>query len=324
MSEQPEVQAGPIVKVARDLSEILRLHEALLTQAVHKATDRLMPGGEAMVALGHVANLESWENLNEASETLGRAYTSAEDEDPEDAWTAFQLIEFWSEAWRRERDAEYDMRPTLVSEASFLKHSLDWAWQHQEDSWISFAKDVNRARVSLENILYAGEREERTRVPCVNEECLRKPNLIKIYAAGDEHDDRWKCPACKTRYDVTEFQNAYVKRLRSDGALRHIPLRDAIGTLKGFGRSENTVRGWLKPKMRHEADICPECDSSWAPSKRDRDCPDCDTPLVPVHVLAEPDEVIEGYCEISTRKRFVWWPDLWRKHLSAETRKESA
>src|SRR5690606_19190608 len=58
------IHASPLVKVARDLSEIERLYEHLLVQAIHNANSRLMPGGEAMVALGNVGSPNLWaENI---------------------------------------------------------------------------------------------------------------------------------------------------------------------------------------------------------------------------------------------------------------------
>src|SRR5690349_17684165 len=93
---QPRDKEGPmsnLVDVARDLREIERMATELQDQAVADANHPLMPGGRAMVALGPVASLEAWENYEQATErTMSgipgyeRIYTSAEDEDPEQAW----------------------------------------------------------------------------------------------------------------------------------------------------------------------------------------------------------------------------------------------
>ena len=270
-----------MTKVARDLTEILNLHARLASQAEHQASHPMMPGGMAMVALAGVANLEAWENLNDATERYSRAYTSIEDEDPEEAWSAFQLIEFWSESWRRERDAEYDgSRPTIETEANFLRWSLEWAWQN-EVAWDDFAADINRARVKLENILHAGNRVELSRIVCP--QCESKPRLIVLRGKSEDgHDDRWKCSGCGTRFDADDAQRAHAKMLRSEGAERWVHQADAIATLKAQGRPERTIRAWLS-----------EGEGS-------------------------------GYCDPKTHQVWVWWPDLWRRHLATPTRKRAS
>lgn len=279
--EQPEVEVGPVTKVARDLTEILELNARLLTQAVSKANAKVdgtgLPGGAAMVALAPAASHEAWENMNQASERYGLAYTSAEDEDPEDAWSPFQQLDFWAEQWRTEHGMEFEPtphrpRPTIASEANFIRWALNWAWDN-EAHWDDFAADVNRARVKLEGILYAGRRQERTRIIC--SECEAAPRLIVLRG---HNDDSWKCPGCKHRFDADAVQRAHAKMLRSEGAERWLHQIDAIGLLKAQGRPERTVRAWLA------------------------------------------DGEGSGYCDPKTHEVWVWWPDLWRKHLVTPTR----
>jgi hypothetical protein len=270
---EDEVQAGPVVKVARDLTEILRLYAELQEQAVNDSTSRLMPGGRAMVELGPVTNLERWENMTAAGERLGRAYTSAEDEDPDEAWSAFQLIEFWSEQWRRENGAEYDQRPTIATEANFLRYLLDWAWDH-EPMWDDFAADIRRARVRLEDVLTEGHRVEKTRVLC--NLCAEPRHLIRLVGT-EGREDTWKCPSCKARLDLDGFSRAYAAMLRSTNAERFITLSDAVLTLVAQGRGERTVRRWMASE-------------------------DVDT-------MVDPE----------SRRTLVYWPDLWRLHLTTRT-----
>jgi hypothetical protein len=246
-----------------------------------------MPGGLAMAALGNVANLEAWGNMQQATERheagvegYKRAYTSAEDEDPEEAWSPLQLLEFGSEEWRRVHDAEYDTRPTFESEAGFIRWALNWAWDH-EPRWDDFAADIRRARVGLENILYAGRRQERSRIVCVD--CEPEVRLLLLRGVADDGgDDQWKCPRCKKRYTSDDAQKAHAKMLRSKGAERWLHQTDAIALLKGQGRPERTVRDWLA-----------EGEGS-------------------------------GYCDPKTHEVWVWWPDLWTRHLVTPTRKHSA
>jgi hypothetical protein len=289
-----EVQASPVVKVARDLTAILDSYERLQAQAINLSAAPAMPGGAAMVALGNVANMEAWENRQQAMERVVagaygervtmRAYTSVADEDPDEAWSAFQLIEFWSEDWRHIHSMDFEPtpnrpRPTIASEANFVRWALDWAWDN-EPYWDDFAMDINRARVRLEDILAEGKRFEKSRIEC--DRCDSKAGLIVFRGTADDgSDDRWKCsnPACKARLNSDDVQRAHAKMLRSEGAERWVPQADAISLLKAQGRPEPTIRAWLAEG------------EGW------------------------------GYCDPKTHQVWVWWPDLWRKHLTTPTRK---
>lgn len=284
--EATEPDAGPVVKVARDLREILRLHDELLAEAEASGDHPSIPGGAAMVALGNVANMETWENLHQASERYGRAYTSVESEDPDDAWSAYQLIEFWSESWRRERGEDYDMKRTIGTEANYVRGRLEWAAE-KEPHFTEFAADINRARLRLEDIVHQGERVERTRIEC-NQCEPRRPDesrtlLIRLYgAAPDGSDDRWKCPSCKVRLDADGIHRAHAKMLHSEGAERWIHQGDAIGTLRAQDRPERTVRQWIS------------------------------------------EGIGTAFCDPVDHSVWVWWPELWRKHLTTATRKRGA
>lgn len=330
--DQPEVSTDAVTKVARDLTEILRLHDALLTQAVSHGDDPDIPGGESMTALGNVANIEAWANYHDATERheLGqanyrRAYTSVIDEDPDEAWSAFQLIEFWSERWRAEHGAEYDKRPTIASEANFLRYTLNWAWDH-ELHWDEFAADIRHARLHLEDIIYAGKRQDRTRVTCDRENCPH-PRLIRIVHGEDPAggSDWYKCPACKHRFDADGFKKAHARMLGSAGMEKYLRQREAVATLVGQGRGLRTIRRWLGPPIEHVADRCTVCRRKWPPQEYPA-CPGirrkgdeaCGGELKPVK-RGSLENVIEGYCDVETRQVWLWWPDLWRKHHETRT-----
>lgn len=267
-----ETTIHPVTKVARNLSAIEDMTAALLTQAVHKANDREMPGGDAMVALASVASPEAWEHIFEAAEAHERDTTYADDQD--DTWEPpLQTLLFWSEQWRAEHGYELDRRPTIASEAGFIRWALNWAWEN-EAKWDDFARDIHRARLRLEDVLYAGRRAERSRVVCPDCDGVR---LIKVYGETERFDG-WKCPACKKRLDADEFKRAHAKQLRSQGAERYVQWRDALATLRTQGRPERTVRQWVI------------------------------------------DGEVDGFCDLSTRVLWVWWPDLWRLHVATPTR----
>jgi len=314
-------------RVARDLSAIEDLVVHLESEAIALARDRLMPGGRAMVALAPDADITEWaeqiaylefRHYATCPKTNHRRCHVADhvlDEDDQDSEDPLRTLLFWSEAWREERGFPLEgRRPTLVSESSFIRNSLEWAWDN-ELHFADFAHDVNRTRRSLESLLHAGRNADLTRVRCVA--CEKAPRLIKVRASrqpvgysclicgtdvgNEEHSHcpkstcwtplapkptRWasdpardyhKCPSCKKRYDADAFHDAYAKQLRSEGAAKFIPKRDAVHTLRAQGRSERTIRQWFE----------------------------------------------QGEVETRTSEAgavLVWWPDLWRLHLVTQLR----
>ena len=259
MTEDVEVQASPVVRVARDLTEICNMSVTLDDQALHKANDRLMPGGRAMVALADVASPATWERRIELTEHAwveadavahvdgwgvrrGKSGPTPHVADEDDEWEPpLQTLLFWSEAWRAEHNALYDQRPTIASEANFIRWALNWAWDN-ELHWDDFAADINRIRLRLENLLYAGNRVERTRVPCTNVACERPARLIKVYANHAKYD-HYKCPGCKNRYEQKDFARAKLQHLTAQGADRHVKMQDARDAID---RPERTWRKWLR------------------------------------------------------------------------------
>lgn len=230
-----------VTKVARDLTAIEELSCHLAAEAEHKANDpEYLPGGNATVSLAAVANLEAWENIFESREAHGRDTSHASDED--DAWEPpLQTLTYWSEAWRREHGYELDQRPTIASEANFIRWCLAWAIEN-EAHWDDFARDINRARLRLEDILYAGRRVQRSRVPCIEEDCERKPRLIKIYR-DEQDEDFHKCPSCKTHYPPQRYRFAKAQLLASQDANRHVKYQDALNAID---RSDRTFRKWVR------------------------------------------------------------------------------
>lgn len=158
---------------------------------------------------------------------------------------------------------------------------------------------------------------------------------------SDPAKDRWKCTSCKTRFDHNEYLAAHAKQLRSEGSNKFVILGEAIDTLKTQGRGRRTVEKWLEP-AQHIADKCSRCQAQQEPGEY----PACPEPVYDVDTGdqiydddGEPTEcggdlspiwsrdfndLVEGYCEIGTRRRWVWWPDLWTKHNKTRTRRKKA
>lgn len=285
-----EVRAAidPVTRVARDLTEIATLAAMLAPQAIAKANDRVIVGGEAMVLRAGEANLDQWAELIAFAELRHIAdpirYPYPEhvaDEDDQEHEDPLRTLLFWSEAWREEHGFPLEGRtPTLVTEAGVIRHMLNWAWEN-EPHWDDMARDINRARRRLEDVLHAGRRANRTRVPCDRGFCERKPRLIRVHAETQEQD-HFKCPSCKTRYTPEDFARALGRQLRSEGSERYVSKATAVAVLAGLGRSERTIRQWFTDGKVQTAD----------------------------------DEA-RGI-------RYVWWPDLWRLHNATRTRQRSA
>lgn len=405
---------NPVVKVARDLTEIAVLYIERRAQAIAKAADRAMPGGDAMVSLGPVADMELWANLNDTTETyrnhpderLRRTYTSEVDEDDDEHWPAHQVIAYWAGRWRAQRGEDYaDLKRSDTTEISYVRQLVDWAADH-EPQFATFATDIRRARLRMENLVHAGRRADRTRVVCDRDHCDKHPRLVRVYSprflvgwmcstcggqtpaeyrctdhghpvtasaqpcnrrigrkgertacgsntavitprpaaccntrchsfeqpievwASDATRDTWKCPSCKHYYTPAEFQRAHARMLWSDKAGRWVRIQEAVSTLISQGRGERTVRRWLGPRLE-QVDRCLDCAAIH---------PLHEYPACPAEVVEHPGEdpvvcggileprwhgnaeaVIGGYCEISTRTTWLWWPDLWTLHNTTRT-----
>lgn len=251
-----EIQAGPVVKVARDLREIESLYADVIAEAIHRAAARVdgtsLPGGVAMVALAPVGSPEEHGEQLAAAEfrhfaacpklNHTRCRYAEHQADEDDTEPILQTLLFWSEQWRDEAGYPLEGRtPSVRTEANFIRARLGWAWDNLPE-WDDFAADMNRARVRLENLVHAGVRAERSRVPCTNPACDRTPMLIRVYgqtAVEDHH----KCPACKQRYDAQSYIRAKLQLLDSQGADRHVKMQDARDAID---RPDRTWSKWLR------------------------------------------------------------------------------
>jgi hypothetical protein len=221
-----------LTKTARDLSEIMQLDFMLEAQAVAKADDHDMPGGDALAFLAPVASPEAWEHQYEAREALERPVDHVEDQ--RDEWAPpLQTLLFWSEQWRVEHGKESDRRPTIASEVGFLRQILHWAWD-EELHWDAFAADIRGARVRLEDILYAGEREE-TGMPCLYCSAL----LIRKRQQNGGLIDAYECRRCRRGYTEDEYRNVLAAAYRA-----HAPALTGPEMSERCGVTVNQIRVW--------------------------------------------------------------------------------
>lgn len=195
------IPLDPTVKVSRDLTEIAACYADLEAQAIADGDNPLIPGGPAMFALGPIANLETWEHLVQSTERFNRPLTSAEDEDPDDAWSATQLVHYWAGEWRQARGEDYDdLTRSMATELNYIRTALSWAREH-EPRWDAFAGDIRTARTRLENTVSAGRRSDRSRICCDRPTCTTKsPQLVRVYAR--RYLTGWTCTTCSTATDA--------------------------------------------------------------------------------------------------------------------------
>lgn len=242
------------IDVTQDLTAIIELADDLLTEAVIKAGDPLMPGGLAMVALAPVASPDEWAETLEAAEHRAQAkeldLPAVEDDD--DWEPPLQTLLFWSESWRVEHGYPLSAKPTLASEANFIRWALEWAWEN-EVHWEDFARDVSKARTRLESIEKAGVRPAFRGAPCLYDECRGKRLIRKTVPCRDENGEKswrltdWHCPNCKRQWSEEDYaRNVYAAVERThwlnlndeawctyDRAARHVE------------RPEGTIRSWV-------------------------------------------------------------------------------
>jgi hypothetical protein len=220
----------PVTKVAQDLSAIEELVVDLAEQAIHDANDHTLPGGDALAARAPVASPEAWQNVYEAAEERGLDLTHVLDEDDADE-PPLQTLLFWSEQWRVEREAPFEVEPhrpypTIETEANFIRWCLPWAWEN-EVHFEDFADDVRNVRARLEAILTAGRRNLRG-VQCFDcgTDLVRQSHDPKDVRACEGHDgvcfiphaacphdrgglrDWWKCPGCDRTYPLKDYARA--------------------------------------------------------------------------------------------------------------------
>ena len=227
------------MQVARDLRAIGHMAAMLGERMLDLADDPHIVGGQAMVEAARVANLEAWQHQVDTDERQAdlparlrhAPYTSVADEDPDEAWPAYQTLRYWSEAWRRERGKPDIEVPSIATETRFLGACIDWAWS-AEPHFEDFAADIRSARTKLENVVRDGIRETRSRILC--DRCANPKRLIVKYGKA-ERPSTYKAPCCKAVLTADEAKRALAKQLRSSGVERWVTLTEAVGALRVHG-----------------------------------------------------------------------------------------
>lgn len=238
------------VAIARDLTDIVTLYANLEDEATHRYASKEFPGGDALVMLGPVANLEAW-NYRQLSELMGRTHAGIVlDERSGDPTPPLLILAGWVDVIREERNQPTDLRATIKREADYIRGSLDWLISTDEHGDASFlaidelARDLHQVTRQLEDVLHDGIRPETTRVTCTMDRCDEKPRLVKVYSDTDEKYDSWLCPSCREPYDQTEYLSARAQHMHSEAAAdAWVTVADAAHSIS---RPANTIRTWIK------------------------------------------------------------------------------
>lgn len=197
------------LSIARSLTAIVILYRDLEDEALHKFADKEMPGGDALVMLGPVANMEAY-NYRQLSELMGRTNGKGGYDDPcTDDAPPLLVLASWHDVVRQERGLpDSEKRATITREADGIRASIDWMLAENEHGTPNFmpadelARDLHRVVYRLERILKAGEQRDRG-APCM--ECYEP--LVRDY--GDTRDeDRWYCRPCDAWSTIDQYNLA--------------------------------------------------------------------------------------------------------------------
>jgi len=227
------------VKIARDLRAIEDMYTRLRAEAINRASDPLMPGGEAMVMLGPSADVEAFGYM-QMSAIMGRidadAVAAAVGGDIE---PPLSYLASWSDIVREERSQPPGGRASIKREVAYLRGALDWMTAIDEDGapWFlpveDFADGLRKVRLAMENVLKEGERHDRG-VSCMD--CGTA--LVKVWG-DDVESDQWHCRPCGT----WSTHDQYWQAVRAD-YLKRADRLTATDMLEQYRIKPGTLTGW--------------------------------------------------------------------------------
>jgi hypothetical protein len=231
-----------------DLTQIVDLYTHLLDQALngghngHLEADRPYPT-DPMTILGPVANLEAWSHQTTTrirATITGREWIT--DDHDHDGDHPLLVLGFWDDMWRTLNNHLPHPRATIATTAAYLDQNMTTMAREPRALFAEFSADMARTRSQLEQILYAGERDEHG-APCLH--C--KATLTRRCdppRPGNKLDqgglrDVWDCPRCTRVYNRDEYFNAVKASYRANApALTADDLHQELGVAVG------TIRVW--------------------------------------------------------------------------------
>lgn len=235
-------QARIRLSITKNLHEIERMYTDLTIEALYRADDHDLPGGDALHLAGPVANLQAWENRYETAEQRGFGEHIGDDYvidqvDTEDH--PLLVLATWEDTLREERGQPSDLRATITRASTYLIGCLDWMLDSNEHGELNFlgveklARDLSRVRGRLEAVLHDGIRHTRG-VPCMT--CGTA--LVLIYGKS-ESLDRWCCREC----DETSTLDQYRLAVKAD-YLANAETLTASDIEQAYRVRPGTLRQW--------------------------------------------------------------------------------
>lgn len=239
----------------QDLTEIVNLCAYLLDHAAHAGHDgrleaaRPIPGGDAMIMLSPVADYDTWARritvrleIHYRRQMAGLSHDPWMTDDlPSDPEPPLIVLGFWDDAWRHLNQHLPHPRPTIASAAGYLHQHMTRMSREPRARFNDFTRDLHQLRTRLEQILYAGERDEKG-APCLHCKAMliRRCDPPKA-GARDQGGlrDMWDCPRCRRTYGPAEYWNAVAAQYRANA-----PALTADDLATEHAVTPSTVRSW--------------------------------------------------------------------------------
>jgi ribosomal protein L37AE/L43A len=240
---------GCLEAARSDLREIGELSRHLDAEAVEKGVQ-----SDAAMLAGPVADPEAWQHVAMSAirgrlcrcmsrrqlcpALFGKTCPDAEYlADNRDELHPLFVLGGWEQLWREFLDHPTEATVTIESAARYLDVQIGYMADQVEPAFDEFARELRGCRGRLEDVLRAGEREERSHVPCVD--CATR--LVKVFTDRVE-DDHWRCPRCWRDYKGDEYARAQHFHMEDERADRFVKVSVALGMID---RPEQTLRTWM-------------------------------------------------------------------------------
>lgn len=222
--------------VRTGLIEIRNLFAQLPAQALYGGVDgyleaaRPIPGGEAMALMAPAGNGRAVAWARERGDDVSHA----EDERASELDPPEMMLVTWEDDWRSIRNQKTEDVASLNAAAEYLSEHLHWAAQ-EHDAFDAFAEDIRSQVGRLEDVLHAGERDERT-APCLY--CSGR--IEREYDRKKGFSDNYRCLGrCKRPYTRDQYVNA----VRAGYLAKADKLTAADAAIK-FGIAASRIRVW--------------------------------------------------------------------------------
>lgn len=200
MTDEPRWNPDKIrLAIARDLRAIELLYQGCWAEVLANASNPDIPGGDAMVMRGPVADPEAW-SYRELSAAMGRTDSHGDYEDDNDPQPPLLVLATWSDAIRKERGQDTSLSARIDRECAYIANSVDWMLSTDADGDMNFiavddlAADLRAMRSRLQAMLHVGKQIDRG-APCLT----HGRRYIKVWDELEEGEEptepgyRWRC-----------------------------------------------------------------------------------------------------------------------------------